>query len=253
MRDGQLGDSITVYYDPLIDYHHKVSMRPGADPWGNYDKLHFVIGMTPQRPDVARQFFNSAAEEFGWRTLDPVDEEPGKPRATLYGMAFAREFGEDALYAKLKACAEEKHEPTLDPETLEFTWGFGLDEPHPRGQFNASAAMAEAMTEGAWWRIFNEPNLRKFIDPTVYGVDFPTVCLSQAYYDVDRRSLFVSTDAGVPAAAGTSTSFRVTNIDPERCTVTADGEISDDWRAVEGDLEITTTVGEHTFRIVQNS
>ncbi|MCY4495909.1 MAG: hypothetical protein OXC14_01340 [Rhodospirillaceae bacterium] len=43
------------------------------------------------------------------------------------------------------------------------------DEAHPRGQFNAQATMAEAMTEGAWWRLFNEPNLRKFIDPSVYG------------------------------------------------------------------------------------
>ena len=72
-------------------------MRPGANPWGNYDKLHFVIGMTPQRLDVARQFFYSAAEGFGWRTLEPIVETPGQPRATLYGMAFAREYGDNAL------------------------------------------------------------------------------------------------------------------------------------------------------------
>ena len=248
-EDGRIGDAFTVYYDPIIDYHHRVSMRPGGSPWGHYDKLHFVIGMTPQRHDVARQFFYSAAEGFGWRTLDPADEPPGRPRATLYGMAFAREYGDHALYAKLKTLSEERHEPTFDPETLEFTWRFGLDEPHPRGQFNASAAMAEAISEGAWWRIFNEPNLRKFIDPTVYAVDFPTVCLSQAIYDEVRRTLIVATDAGVPAARGKPTTFRVTNIDPDACRVFIDGEKSDDWKEVEGDIEVSTTVGAHTFLI----
>ncbi len=252
MRDGQLGDWFTNYYDPLIDYHHKVSMRndqSGSVFWGNYDKLLMVLGLAPQRRNVARQFFDSAAEGLGWRTLEPADEPPGNPRATLYGMAFAREFGDDAVYAKLKACAEVHHEPTLDPNTAEFTWGFGLDEPHPRGQFNASAAMAETISEGAWWRLFNEPNLRKFVDPTVHGVDFPTVCLSQATYDAERRLLVVATDAGVPDARGKPTTFRVTNVNPDRCSVIIDGATSDAWRAVDGDIEIETTVGEHTFLI----
>ena len=109
--------------------------------------------------------------------------------------------------------------------------------------------MAESISEGAWWRLFNEPNLRKFVDPTVYGVDFPTVCLSQAIYDEARRMLVVATDAGVPAAAGRPTTFRVTNVDPKACTVIVDGEKSDDWREVEGDLEVSTTVGPHTFLI----
>ena len=52
------------------------------------------------------------------------------------------------------------------------------------------------------------------MDPTVHGVDFPTVCLSQAFYDVDRTSLIVSTHAGLPAAAGSPTSFRVANVEP---------------------------------------
>ena len=107
--------------------------------------------------------------------------------------------------------------------------------------------MAEAIGEGAWWRLFNEPDLRKFVDPTVYGVDFPTVCLSQAVYDAARRLLVVSTDAGVPAARGRPTTFRVTNVAPGSCTVVADGERSGDWREVDGDIEVSTTVGEHTF------
>ena len=250
VRDGKVGDWYTNYYDPIIDYNHKVGMKPdggGSFFWGNYDKFLMVLGLAPQRRDVARQFYDSAVECLGWRSLEPADEPPGNPRATLYGLAFAREFGDLGLAAKLKACAEERHEPTLDPETLEFTWGFGLNEPHPRGQFNASAAMAEAIGEGAWWRLFNEPSLRKFVDPTVRGVDFPTVCPSQAVYDETRRMLVVATDAGVPAARGRPTTFRVTNVNPKSCAVIVDGEKNDDWREVDGDIEVSTTVGEHTF------
>ena len=250
MRDGRVGDWYTNYYDPIIDYNHKVGMKPdggGSFFWGNYDKFLMVLGLAPQRRDVARQFYDSAVECLGWRALEPAGEPSGNPRATLYGLAFAREFGDDAVHAKLRACAEARHEPTLDPETLEFTWGFGLNEPYPRGQFNASAAMAEAIGEGAWWRLFNEPNLRKFVDPTVHGVDFPTVCPSQAFYDETRRLLVVATDAGVPAARGQPTTFRVANAAPGACTVVVDGEKSDDWREVDGDLEVLTTVGEHTF------
>ena len=133
--------------------------------------------------------------------------------------------------------------------TGEFTWGFGLNEPHPRGQFNATRMMAEPLFEGTWRRLFNAPNLRKFSQPTVHGVDFPTVCLSQACYDAARGLLIVATDAGLPRAAGQPTTFRVANLDPASCRVEIDGRTSDDWRIVEGDLEITTTVAEHLIRV----
>ena len=108
---------------------------------------------------------------------------------------------------------------------------------------------AEAGSEGAWWRIYNEPSLCKFIDPTVHGVDFPTVCLLQAWYDVERRQLAISTDAGAPNASGQPTTFRVSRIDPQCCQVIIDGERSNDGRAVDGEVEISTTVGPHTVLI----
>ena len=76
--------------------------------------------------------------------------------------------------------------------------------------------MAEALSEGAWRRLFNVPNFRKFEEPTVYGVDFPTVCLSQARYEAGRGRLVIATDAGMPHAGGQPTSFRVANLDPLR-------------------------------------
>jgi hypothetical protein len=96
--------------------------------------------------------------------------------------------------------------------------------------------------------LYHEPNLRKFIEPTVYGVDFPDVYLSQAWYDAGRRTLVVSTDAGLSRAAGSATSFRVQNIGCD-VRVLIDDRPSEQWSIVDGDLEITTTVGEHTILI----
>ena len=87
--------------------------------------------------------------------------------------------------------------------------------------------------------------------PRSYGVDFPNVCLSQAYYDLDRRALVVSMGPGLPKASGQPTSFRVNNVDTQRCRVTMDGQPSQDWRIVGDEIEITTNVAEHTFVISQ--
>ena len=76
--------------------------------------------------------------------------------------------------------------------------------------------------------------------------------MSQAVYDVERRQLVIASDRGIPAAAGQPTAFRITNVDPEYCTVVANGEVSDVWRVVDGDIEISTTVGEHTFLVQMN-
>ena len=212
-----------------------------------------ALALAPQKREAGRMLFESAAEALGWMSLDPVQEssrelttmEPS-PRNTLSGLVLAREYGNDAVYAKLKTHAEAHYEPTWNRETGEFSWGFGLNEPHPRGQFNAAMMTSEAGGEGALWRLFNQPNLRKFTDPTVHGVDYPTVCLSQAWYDVERRRLVVSTDSGIPRAEGQPTSFRVSNVDAQRCNVIADGQLSRNWRVVDDGLEINTTVGEHS-------
>ena len=122
--------------------------------------------------------------------------------------------------------------PAWDRDSGEFSWGFHLEEPHPRGQYNGYMATAEACSPGAMARIYDAPNLRKFLEPSVYGVDFPNVCLSQAYYDLDRRTLVVSMDPGLPRASGQPTTFRVNNVDAQRCRVTVDGQPSQDWRIV---------------------
>ena len=242
LRDGKLGDTLTLYYDPILRYDH----RRGPE-----SALMMAVYLAPQKPRVAELIFRAGAERLGWTTDTPAREPRGNPRFTLWGLILAREFGNEAIYRRLEAHCEAHHEPTWDTDAGEFTWGFGLNEPHPRGQFNATRMMAEALSEGAWRRLFNQPDLRKFSEPTVYGVDFPTVCLSQAWYDAARRCLVIATDAGLPRAAGRPTSFRVTNIEPAACQVEIDGRPSDDWRAVDGDLEISTIVAEHLIRVTQ--
>ena len=248
IRDGKLVGPTTAYYDPLISVHQPGDHEP-------FFKLFIAKCALPHFSDDAYVLFDSAARYLNWRDDQPLKEPNNQASGSLgafelhYGLFFSREVGDQALYAKLHAYSEAHHEPTWDKTTGEFYWGFKLNEPYPRGQLNGAASMAEAVTEGAWQRLFRTPNLRKFIEPTVYDIDFPTTCLSQAYYDVDRRILVIATDAGAPGYAGHQTSFRITNVNPKQCSVEIDGEPSEDWQEVDGDIEVSLTVGQHTILV----
>ena len=244
IRDGKITGPVTVYYDPLVPVHHTNERLTGM-------KLLPAMGALPLKREDCVELFDVAMDQLGWRGTDPIVVPPGDfSMLQLLCSAFlARELGDDDLFARLKGFMEENHEPTWDDETGEFTWGYYLNEEHPRGQLNATAALVEVTRPESWWGLINRPNLRKFLEPTVHGVDFPKVCLSQADYDVERRILAVATDAGAPGATGEPTTFRVTNVVPEHCSVETDGARSDRWRVVEGDLEIETTVGKHAFVI----
>ncbi len=129
---GKAIDRSTLYYDPRVACHHMTKA-------GRHLLLsHELIG---QKPDEARLLFAGGAEFLGWRSLEPFQEASvdyttlkGEPSGTLRGLTLTQEFGEDAIYAKLKAHAEANYEPTWDRESGEFTWGFGLNEWYPRGQ-----------------------------------------------------------------------------------------------------------------------
>jgi hypothetical protein len=116
---------------------------------------------------------------------------------------------------------------------------------------NATMMVGDAGSEGAWSRIFNEPNLKKFDQPTVVGVDFPKVGISEAAYDEATRTLRVTTDVGDPSAAGQATAFRIEKLgDAQRARVVCDGsEFSNCWSLPNGDLQIVTDVNTHTFEI----
>jgi hypothetical protein len=112
--------------------------------------------------------------------------------------------------------------------------------------------VSEVAGPGAWWRLFNEPNLKKFEEPTVYGVDYPRMGLSQAYYDRQQRTLVLRTYPIAQSALGSPTSFRVKNLArPGDCTVLADGAPYGGWAVREGELEVTTTIDQRSFQIVE--
>ena len=110
-------------------------------------------------------------------------------------------------------------------------------------------ATAEVVSRNAIWGIYNKPNLRKFIEPTVYGVDFPNICLTQAIYDPDQSTLIIATDQGLPSVSGQPTSFRITNVNSQAFSLKVDGELSEQWEVVNDDIEVSSTIGEHTFLI----
>ena len=111
---------------------------------------------------------------------------------------------------------------------------------------------AEAGGKQAWWRIFNEPNLRKFDQPTVCGVDFPRLGISQAIYDEEKATLVVSTYATDPWLAGTATTFTVEHLrEPARTRVLRDGQVYEGWRVSGEDrIEIKAEVQDHVYLVM---
>jgi hypothetical protein len=116
----------------------------------------------------------------------------------------------------IAAGVEDQYQPTWDRARGEFTWGFQLEDPHPRGQYNGTMAAAQVAREGSWWRLANVRPGDRFSQPTVVGVDFPAVALRQASWDRETATLTV-TPVGIETEHQNRTRFRVTNIgDPTR-------------------------------------
>lgn len=191
-----------LYYDPVIDEHH------GHGPGGLALPAWYLA---PQRREVAQAGWELSALLSGALGDGPI-AGLDNPINTVALLQLAGEFGEDSLRERIWDAADEFIEPAWDRASGEFTLGFGLGEPHPRGQLNARAMAARACTAGAWARIFNEPNLSKFDEPTVVGVDFPNMALSEARWDVGRGELRVRAVAKNESLGGEPVQFRVTNV-----------------------------------------
>ncbi|HEY5646843.1 MAG TPA: hypothetical protein VIS76_12910 [Pseudomonadales bacterium] len=191
---------LDLYYDPTVDEH----------------VLHGPMGVVvpgwyfaPQLPEVARAGWNIASALWGVQDEAPI---PGldDPSRTVMLLQIAGEFADPATKARIWAAAEPHIEPQWDRDRGEFTLGFGLDEAHPRGQLNARAMAGWVCTEGAWSRLFNAPNLAKFDEPLVEGVDFPRFALCEARWD--GRSLHLAAAAQNRAMSSQSTRFEVSNL-----------------------------------------
>ena len=220
-----------MYYDPLVDAHVKVPIPPVIG------KITYLL---PLVPEDARRLFDGALESLGGLENEIPESVLANPRNAGALLHAAKEWGLDDLAERLEAACDEALEPTWDRERGEFTWGCSLNEDHPRGQYNALLALAEAVTEGAWTRFASQPLPED--EPMVEGVDFPTVALSEARW-VDnelRLRLHPQNDA----VKGQETSFRIVRLaDPARWTVSGQATSQVD----ESGLVVRTQVGEHSL------
>ena len=194
---------VTFYYDPIIDEHLTVPAIAGSIP---------AIYLAPQVPDEARRLWDAARAQMNLLEVTGPVPVLG-PRFTALAMMLARNWAVTDLADALQAACDEHYPPTWDHERGEMTWDFGLGEPYPRGQYNATMAAADAMTEGAWWRLGNVASTARFDEPTVCDVDFPTVALTRAEWARDQRTLHLTLQAMNDTVIGQPTTMRVTGLD----------------------------------------
>ena len=116
--------------------------------------------------------------------------------------------------------------------------------------------LADAGEPGSWCRVFNNPDHGlRFQEPTVVGVDYPTLGISAARNDQKSGDLNIQTYAATPSKRGSVSSFRVTQLPSAGdVSVFCDDVAYPNWRTVgDGEIEIDRSVGEQTFRIATRS
>lgn len=160
----------------------------------------------PQRPDDARRLFDAGCKSIGLDDDAPLRLTPD--RGIGAALVLAREWGLDDVADRLSAAVDASFEPTWDSTSGEFTWGFGLDEPHPRGQYNAFLAAAEAAGPGRWTELSNAP-LQPC--PQIVDVDFPTMAFTRAEWVDGNLRLRLAPLREDPKVF---TSFRIVGAEP---------------------------------------
>ena len=185
----------SLYYDPVVDVHHRVSAA-GA--------LTTAFYAAPQAPDDAQRLFRAACAAAGYEGA--IRTPLRASRGSASSLLLAREWGLDDLEHRLAEAIEQSYEPTWSDG--EFTWGMGLDEPHPRGQFNAFLAAAEVGGAGRWSALSAAP-----LEPCgqVVDVDAPNVVLSRAEWSNGSLLLTIAPRDPDPRAW---TEFRIVGVEP---------------------------------------
>lgn len=240
--------SFAFYYDPLKKFAY--SPPPGLS---GYSMLAPLFYLYPQAPEFGLQLYEAGVNALGWndRTKSLV-QAFDDPRWITMIMMLAREVGDVTTENRLKSVAEREWGPNFfgDDEDR-FAWGFGLAEPHPRGQLNGLMILSEIGGPGAWTNIYKGSRDGQFDLPTVEGVDFPILGINAATNDTSDGTLHVSTYAATSARRGAPTNWRVSQLrDPATVQIYCDDQLYNDWGVVGDDtIEINSTIGEHRFRI----
>ena len=250
-------DWVSFYYDPDINNNlnrrdHQLSSNWFSVCWLGY----------PFDPEMYTRVYEGGKKHFLVRQADGSAFMSGLPGtgvqdigATCKAIACAREIGDEETYAALRKWADTHYQPIYDPNRGEFYFMFSLAEPYPRGQHNDWIMPGYVSnTPQAWHRLFNQPNLKKFQEPTLTDVEFPLVRVRQAYYDPALRTLNIALSTVDATALGRETTFRVTNLAPgARYRILMDGQEYQDWQLRDHKIQVRTTVGTHSFIIQQHA
>jgi hypothetical protein len=217
----------TFYYDPILDVHHRLPVAAA---------LTTSFYAAPQEPDDARRLF-----EAGYRSIG-LGGEPQRPlnpsRAIGSSLVLAREWELDDLADRLDRAIEASYEPTWDAGSGEFTWGLRLNEPYPRGQFNAFLAAAEAAGPGMWTRLSEAPLDRC---PQIVGVDFPTMAFTRAEWVDGNLRLRLAPLHEDPTKR---TSFRIVGAEPRNWDVHGMDGVSLDLSTTGLDVRVPMIAGD---------
>lgn len=212
-------------------------------------------------PELYKRLYQGGMEQFYCQQEDGSAWITGMPGmgidfhyATSTGFAASKEHGDTERNAALRAWIGKNYEPTWDTELGEFYHHLGLGEKWPRAQFNDWLMPGYVITKpGQWANLFQNPNVAKFRQPTIVGVDYPAVRPRQAYWDAAERSLIVSITACDKAKIGEPTSFTVTNLLPgTRYRLNVDGVNGTGvLEPRNGEIRIDTRVGAHNLVLQQ--
>ena len=186
----------------MLDVHHCLPVAAA---------LTTSFYAAPQVPEDARRLFDAGSAMSGWN--NPLAVPLSANRGVGSSLVLAREWGLDDLADRLATAIEASYEPTWDTTFGEFTWAMGLHEAHPRGQFNAFLAAAEAAGPGSWTRLSAAP-----LDacPQIVDVDFPAMAFTRAEWIDGNLHLRL---APLRQDRNVSTSFRIVGAEPRQWDV----------------------------------
>jgi hypothetical protein len=243
--DGRM-QSMALYYDLQIDRLQAPNPVSGLAPcW-------YVV---PQNRPLAEMMYQTAVTTLGWNNPNlPVFQLPD-PRFMTMGLVLAQEFGDAVTVARLREKCEELCEPRFfGSDDDEFGFWFQFGEEFPRGQMSAFLMLGELVETSSWWRLFNEPNLSKFNEPVVTGVDYPKMGLSRAFND-EGGVLHFSTYAATASHRGQATTLRVDNLSQTSdVVVRRDNATYERWHITGvNTIEIDTDIEPHDFEVLPAS
>jgi hypothetical protein len=222
---------VTAYYDPILEVHHRLPVTFA---------MTYCFYLAPQVPEEARRLFDAACAGAGISSHGITSLAGHRINAIAWFLS--REWGLDELETTIRGELEANYEPTWDRARGEFTWGLGLAEEYPRGQYNGFLAAAEVASLGAWARVSKAPLPEQ--PGLVEGIDFPTLALAEARWEKDTLRLRLHPQSD--AAVGRPTRFRVTGLDaPDRWRVEGEARLA----PAAGDLVVETLVGDHRLAL----